>query len=293
MKNQTIFDPSEYPEPTCKGCYLPEAVWAGIENQIISALEAMLLGFIDRLVEFGGEDCFASNSYFAKALGVSERTISTMINHLIETGMLQRSKFDGRKRYLKTFFSRPEEHISRQTRRILLGRQDESFESDLYSTESIENLSPSHGNDSESDISQKPKKGWKSNPIWMELAQSLKDAIATVRKTSKTSDTWKWAEAISKIHSVDNISIEEIRHVMKWYCEQIQKGDLIKDNSSYTPIAYSGKAFRDKFDRIEAAMYRAKPKSNKPRQRVRRNILPPTDGPVLPEGDTLEDYTGV
>lgn len=44
--------------------------------------------------------CFASNSYFAKLVGLKEDTISRTISKLKKRGLVVQSGFDGRKRYL-------------------------------------------------------------------------------------------------------------------------------------------------------------------------------------------------
>ena len=127
---------------------------------------------------------------------------------------------------------------------------------EVSSKEVKESISASKNPDADGVNVSKKKKGWNSHPRWIEYATLLKGAIGSVRKVNKTSDTWRWAEALSKLQSVDSYLPRRIRTVLKWYCHQLQKGDLIKDNSSFIPIAYSGANFREKFLRIEDAIKR-------------------------------------
>lgn len=94
------------------------------------------------------------------------------------------------------------------------------------------------------------------HPRWRKYATQLGDAIASVRKVNVTSKITGWAESFRKLHQVDGVPVLKIRKILKWYCRQIREGDLIKDNASFIPVAYSGATFREKFLRIEDAMKR-------------------------------------
>ena len=84
----------------------------------------------------------------------------------------------------------------------------------------------------------------------------LAESIATVRKINLTTKVSSWATSFRKLHDIDGIPVPRIQDVLKWYCKQICSGDLIRENSSYLPVAYSGPAFREKFARIEDARSR-------------------------------------
>lgn len=47
-------------------------------------------------------DCFFSNKYLAEFVGISETQVSKHISLLIERGLVQQTRFDGRKRYLQS-----------------------------------------------------------------------------------------------------------------------------------------------------------------------------------------------
>ncbi len=78
-----------------RGIWIPE--W--IERLMLPANERLLLAEIFSLDQNGA--CFASNEYFAKILGVKSDTITRLVAKLKKRGLIEQTKFDGRKRYLK------------------------------------------------------------------------------------------------------------------------------------------------------------------------------------------------
>ena len=47
-------------------------------------------------------DCFISNEYISKLLGVNETSANRILSSLIKKGYIIKTKFDGRKRYVKS-----------------------------------------------------------------------------------------------------------------------------------------------------------------------------------------------
>lgn len=78
-----------------KGIWIPKEIWL---NEELSITEKALFAEIDSLDT--NSHCTASNEYFAKFLGVTERTISNAITHLKDLGLIS-SEFDGRVRTLR------------------------------------------------------------------------------------------------------------------------------------------------------------------------------------------------
>lgn len=104
-----------------KGVWIPKEIW---ETDLLNALEKVLLTEIAYLDE--GEGCYASNEYFSKFLGVSERRVRQMINKLKKLGLAKQVKFDGRKRYLKatiTMCVKTEGKNSREEKNFLSHRK--------------------------------------------------------------------------------------------------------------------------------------------------------------------------
>ena len=61
-------------------------------------------------------------------------------------------------------------------------------------------------------------------------------------------NTSKWPDIFRRLRTVDKISKARIKDVLNWYKSNI--GD------KYTPVAHSAVSFRDKFTRLESAMFR-------------------------------------
>ena len=81
------------------GLWIPADI---VEDERLTMLEKWLYGEIEAFNR--GNDkrgCFASNSFFAKQLGVKENTVSKAISHLKELGLIEQVAFDGRQRILK------------------------------------------------------------------------------------------------------------------------------------------------------------------------------------------------
>jgi len=61
-------------------------------------------------------------------------------------------------------------------------------------------------------------------------------------------NTSKWPDIFRRLRTVDKISKARIKDVLNWYKSNI--GD------KYTPVAHSAVSFREKFTRLESAMFR-------------------------------------
>lgn len=85
-------------ERIVKGIWIPIEIW---QNKSITWNEKILLMEIDSFTS-KGNDCYISNEYIADLLGVTERSASRLLSHLLETGLIRVVKFDGRKRYVES-----------------------------------------------------------------------------------------------------------------------------------------------------------------------------------------------
>ena len=81
-----------------KGIWIPIEIW---EAQDLSWNEKILLMEIDSFTS-KGKDCYISDEYVADLLGVSERTARTMLSNLVAKGYVRKTRFDGRRRFLKS-----------------------------------------------------------------------------------------------------------------------------------------------------------------------------------------------
>ena len=249
-----------------RGCWLRPEILELWKNKEINSKEVLLLLLIDSLVDPKGKDCWASNAYLEGWTGDSPKTISGIITRLKKLGLLIQTGFNGRRRYLTTAWSHLDNQTTSKTGSQTTGKTGSPLNKDLINL----NISLPHQRDDDGravyeESNQKNSKG-KLHPRWGKFAIQLYQAIESVRVVPKNTQLWRWAQAISKVQSIDGQTPLHIRNVLKWYCKQIRKGDLIKDNSSFIPIAYSGVVFREKFTMIEGAMNRAKAQAPKQKE---------------------------
>jgi len=88
-------------ERIIKGIWIPIEIW---QDKSLSWNEKILLMEIDSFTAKGHE-CYISNEYIADLLGVTERSASRLLSHLLESGYIRMVKFDGRKRYVESTIS--------------------------------------------------------------------------------------------------------------------------------------------------------------------------------------------
>jgi biotin operon repressor len=262
----------EHYEKQFRGCWCPAEILTLIESGDISCQESILLLLIDSLVNATGEDCYASNAYFAKKLDISKTRITRMISKLKKMGLIVQTQFTGRKRYLKTTWSRLDidskdsqlsttrsqttrSQTTRQTSRKRLGSLVENDYSNtrLDKDYTIQQTIAEGACRPSCDKTASPD-DLRNHPRWRRYAEQFAQAISKTRQLNKTSKISQWANSFYKIHKLDGVPIKRLRSVLKWYCRQWELGDLIRENSDYIPVASSGRAFRKKFDAIEIAM---------------------------------------
>ena len=81
-----------------KGIWIPREVWC---HPTLKWYDKIVIMEVDSFTKRGA-DCFFSDKHLSEFVGVSERTIRTSINRLMEEGLLEHQGFDGRKRYLRS-----------------------------------------------------------------------------------------------------------------------------------------------------------------------------------------------
>lgn len=84
-----------------KGIWIPIEIWEAAD---LSWNEKILLMEIDSFTS-QGKDCFISDEYISSLIGISERSARTMLSNLITKGYINRTRFDGRRRYLQSTIS--------------------------------------------------------------------------------------------------------------------------------------------------------------------------------------------
>lgn len=81
-----------------KGIWIPIEVWCARDlnwNEKILLMEISSFTDTDR-------DCYMSNSYIAKLLNVTEVSASRLLSSLIRKGYVEKTRFDGRRRYIRS-----------------------------------------------------------------------------------------------------------------------------------------------------------------------------------------------
>lgn len=88
-------------ERQTKGIWIPIEIW---ENKELTWNEKILFLEIDSFTS-KDKDCFFSNEYIAKLLGVTENSANRILSSLISKGYVVKTSFGGRRRFVKTAFS--------------------------------------------------------------------------------------------------------------------------------------------------------------------------------------------
>lgn len=85
-------------ERQVKGIWIPIEIWKAPN---LSWNEKILFLEIDSFTSMD-KDCFISNEYISKLLGVGETTANKILSSLISKGYVIKTRFDGRRRYVKS-----------------------------------------------------------------------------------------------------------------------------------------------------------------------------------------------
>ena len=91
----------EEQERIVKGIWIPIEIW---KDKNLTWNEKILFLEIDSYTS-KEKDCYFSNEYISELLGISITNASKTISSLIEKGYIIKTKFDGRKRYVKSALS--------------------------------------------------------------------------------------------------------------------------------------------------------------------------------------------
>lgn len=84
-----------------KGIWIPIEIW---QDKTLTWNEKILLLEIDSFTS-QESDCFLSNEYISELLGINETNANEVLSSLIKKGYVIATKFDGRRRYVKSALS--------------------------------------------------------------------------------------------------------------------------------------------------------------------------------------------
>lgn len=171
-------------ERLSKGIWIPIEIW---KDKNLTWNEKILFLEIDSYTS-SDKDCFFSNEYISELLGISVTNASKAISSLIEKGYIIKTKFDGRKRYVKTALSYSTSLPCRE--------QQPSCARDNNITIKEEDVNKTNNKEKEIDkelfescwiaYRRKGKKG-KSLPYWKKLTESEKQMVLPHIKAYVTS----------------------------------------------------------------------------------------------------------
>ena len=127
-----------------KGIWIPIEIW---KDKNLSWNEKILFLEIDSYTS-KEQDCFFSNEYIANLLGISETNANKTLSSLISKGYVVKTKFDGRRRYIKSALSISttlpcqEQQVSRARVEDYNNTTDRNNNKTDYSKEEDTNVSP-------------------------------------------------------------------------------------------------------------------------------------------------------
>lgn len=81
-----------------KGIWIPKELWL---DENLTPLDLKILMEIDSL-DTTDEGCYASNEYLSQFCKCSQTHVSKVINKLKKLNYIEITKYDGRKRYIKS-----------------------------------------------------------------------------------------------------------------------------------------------------------------------------------------------
>ena len=221
-----------------RGIWIPAKVWFLFLKKEISASELHLLATIDALVteEHG---CYASNKYLGKILGIRPDYVARLIGKLKAKQLIKQVRFDGRRRYLETEWSRVD--LDRASKAALDNNPPPITPTELSNNKV--NTSGGFGFEMETeetdDIHHEPFDIASARQLWETLPLKKRNR----KKLPKT-----WSNHFRLLRAVDQVSKEEIEIILDWYSQNHQ--------DQWTPKCYTAKTFRNKFDRLVAARER-------------------------------------
>lgn len=242
----------EQHEKQFRGVWVPAELIEAIEAKTISGAECLLLLIVESLVINGREGCFASNEWLGQRIGKSPDSVCRYVSHLKKLGFLKQVKWDGRRRYLETSWSRlgtgddaETGKIPKQTRRKSRHTNTKLLKQTVAGTPATGSKSQTNGitpgfMPELDDVLVNDTHG--RNRL------KLQQALVTARKLTKRVNKKAWDRSFRLLEQEIG-DPKRITSVLVWYCRNI--------GVQYVPVAYSAGSFRSKFIPLEDAMHRA------------------------------------
>lgn len=158
-------------ERIVKGIWIPIEIW---KDKNLTWNEKILFLEIDSYTS-ADKDCFFSNEYISELLGISETNANKTLSSLIKKGYVIKTKFDGRKRYVKSA-------LSYSTTLPCQERQPSRAYGSLFENDSMDNVLINKATKEEKEKDKKEKKSMLFEECW----------VAYRRKGSKKKASEYW-----------------------------------------------------------------------------------------------------
>lgn len=144
-------------ERQVKGIWIPIEIW---ESKELTWNEKILFLEIDSFTS-KEKDCYFSNEYIAKLLGVTENSANRILSSLISKGYVIKTAFDGRRRFIKTAYSYDKADYSQMNK-----QDNQESVSSLNNREYIPNTSNNTDNLKEDTNVSKKEKDFLFEECW-------------------------------------------------------------------------------------------------------------------------------
>jgi len=193
---------------------------------------------------------YQTNQYFEKMLHISTPTLIKYMNKLEEWGLIKTAARQGysQKYYAIEFDAiadvlRSGKPFPTRVKKFKGGVKKFNPKKEVIKKE----VSKSHS----SPFGLRPlqRSEYRDNPS--DLAALLHHTSNTIGRGNKRSKEHQTVHHLKMMRSKDKIPRKRITKVLRWYVHHLEQG-----RNKFTPEAYCGRTFREKFERIEAAMER-------------------------------------
>ena len=183
----------------------------------------------------------ATTSYTAKGIGWSEQKVKRVKKRLIELELVKDVQTRNEKHitghYIRVFYI-PNSYTPQEATGSKMLRVAETTPKCLVTGNNKCLVTHSHPKMGDSKTTPSPFDGKASERLYKIIKSHININI----------NTSKWPDIFRRLRTVDKISKARIKDVLNWYKSNI--GD------KYTPVAHSAVSFREKFTRLESAMFR-------------------------------------
>jgi biotin operon repressor len=209
----------------------------------INATEMLLVSIIHALAKKDG--CYASNAYLAGMLNIHQQSMSRMIRHLREMGLVQvYVRERDQQRLMKTYFNECENWPAGVNPNVeggsTLGLRGVNVRVDPAPSKEGTDIIANNCGRAAQGFGLVGKRSWCDS-----AAHALSKELSAQRLLMRPPNLKAWAAEFQAMLNL-GISKQEIKETIIWYTQNIRE--------PYMPQAYSAKSFRDKYPQLRKRM---------------------------------------